>query len=150
MHVFMSSKNKLDISIPGNYNLCHMTSSISPLNAILAPRRRRGRPSLGPAERMVLTLRPEDRAELMALANGRQIAAFILDAVRYAAAHRPVSRVEQPVSTRYGFQRLESGALMQGVVIIYKDGRTSTRFTGIEYTDEAQAQRDCDQLNRQT
>ena len=95
-------------------------------------------------------MRPEDKSELLALSDGRQIAAFVLDCARYAAQHRPASRVERPVRTRYGFQRLEGGALMQAVVNVYQDGRTSTRFTGIEYTDEALAQRDCTQLNRDT
>jgi hypothetical protein len=112
--------------------------------------RRPGRPRVGARARLVLTMALEDHAELLALAHGRQITAFLLDCVRYATAHRPASRVERPVSTVYVAQPLPSdgGPIMQVVRDTYQDGRAIERYTGIEYATLTAAQRDCAQLNR--
>ena len=104
-----------------------------------------GRPRLEAPERLTLHFRPGQVEEIRMLAQGGQLAPFIMDCVRYAAQHRPGPAVR----TSYHVQRIatDDPMWMQVAVDRWPDGRIVTRYTGTQYPDEATARDECARLN---
>lgn len=113
--------------------------------------RRKGRPRLAtPSERIVLTFRPEEQHEIRRAAETagyRRLPPFIMDLVR--GTPKAQAHVEPPARTTYHVQVIGTDVpmIMQVAVDVWKDGRTVTRYTGIEYPNEAVAREHCAQLN---
>ena len=79
------------------------------------------------------------------LAQGGQLAPFLIDCARYAAQHRPAPAVR----TSYHVQRIatDDPMWMQVAVDRWPDGRVVTRYTGTQYPDEVTAREACARLN---